>query len=65
MKLFRKKSRLDETVVRNHRSQIQILVIPDDQSEPRQFRLSMRRLKFLRILGIVMAAHVLCMITAS
>ncbi len=57
MKLFSPKSRLDETMVRDHRRQIQILVVPDDQSEPRHYRLSVRRLRFLRVLGVVLAIH--------
>lgn len=59
MRFLAKKSRLDETMVRNHRSQIQILVIPDDQSEPRHYRIPVARLRLLRILGIVLAVHLI------
>jgi murein DD-endopeptidase MepM/ murein hydrolase activator NlpD len=56
MKLFKKKSSAG-AAVRSHRSHVQILIIPDDQAEPRHYSLSVRKLKFLRIAGIVLAAH--------
>ncbi|HOT95674.1 MAG TPA: M23 family metallopeptidase [bacterium] len=45
--------------VRRHRRLIQILVIPDDQAEPRHYTLSVRKLKVMRAAGIVLALHFL------
>ncbi|HNW58123.1 MAG TPA: M23 family metallopeptidase [bacterium] len=39
------------------RRQVQILVIPDDQAEPRHYSLSVRKLLFLRWAGILLALH--------
>jgi murein DD-endopeptidase MepM/ murein hydrolase activator NlpD len=40
-----------------HRKLIQILVIPDDQAEPKAYGIPVRRLQFFKILGVVLALH--------
>lgn len=52
--LFKKKP---ATSVRRHRQQVQILMIPDDQAEPRHYSLSVRKLKVMRVAGVVLAVH--------
>jgi murein DD-endopeptidase MepM/ murein hydrolase activator NlpD len=56
---FRLKKERSRSMVRSHRRQIQILIIPDDQAEPRHFNLSIRKFKILRIAAFVLAAHIL------
>ncbi len=56
-KLFGKKKA--EGAARNHRSSLQILVIPDDQAEPHHYQISMRRFKFLRVAAVVLSLHLL------
>ncbi len=48
-----------EHVTRSHRKSLQILVIPDDQTEPRHYQISMRKYKFLRAAAVLLAVHVL------
>jgi len=42
---------------RTHRKSIQILVIPDDQAEPKSYRLSNRKAAFLKILFLLFVVH--------
>lgn len=42
---------------RVHRKSIQILVIPDDQAEPKNYRLSVRKVQLLRIFFILLFLH--------
>ena len=61
---FRFKKSRSEAIVRNHRRQLQILVIPDDQAEPRYYHLSVRKLKVLRIVGVLLAVHMILGVVA-
>jgi len=40
-----------------HRQLIQILIIPDDQAEPKAYGIPVRRLKFFKVLGVILALH--------
>mgnify|MGYP006278376485 CR=1 FL=1 len=42
---------------RKHRQYYRVLVIPDDKDEPKAFNVPVRRFKMLKILGIVLAIH--------
>ncbi len=43
---------------RVRRKAIQILIVPDDQAEPKSFRLSMRKVYILRVLAIILSVHI-------
>jgi len=40
-----------------HRRLIQILIIPDDQAEPKAYGIPVRRLKLFKVLGVILALH--------
>ncbi len=42
-----------------HRRRLQILLIPDDQSEPKAYSLSMRQVKIVKVLGGLLVLHMI------
>jgi murein DD-endopeptidase MepM/ murein hydrolase activator NlpD len=42
-----------------HRRRLQILLVPDDQAEPKAYSLSMRQVKIAKVLAVVLALHML------
>jgi len=44
---------------RKHRKFVQILIIPDDQAEPKTYSIPVQRLKLYKILGAVLVFHLL------
>jgi murein DD-endopeptidase MepM/ murein hydrolase activator NlpD len=46
-----------KTAQKRHRRRLQILLIPDDQTEPKAFSLSMRQLKVIKVLGVFLILH--------
>jgi len=53
-----------EGTARSHRRSLQILVIPDDQAEPRHYQISMRKFRILRVAAVVLALHLFLGIVA-
>jgi murein DD-endopeptidase MepM/ murein hydrolase activator NlpD len=51
MKMLLKKSK--------HRKFFQILIIPDDQAEPRTFSVAVRKMRLYKILAVVLALHLI------
>ncbi len=43
---------------RKHRKSLQILVIPDDKDEPKAYSISIRRLKVLQFLAVLLVLHI-------
>ena len=44
---------------RKHRQSLRILIVPDDQDEPKSLTISMKKLKILKVLGVLLALHVI------
>lgn len=51
---------LSKPTKKRHRRSLRILLIPDDQAEPRAYSLSMRQLRFAKVLAVLLACHIVC-----
>ena len=49
---------LNKPAKKRHRRSLRILLIPDDQSEPRAYSLSMRQLASLKVVAVLLACHI-------
>jgi murein DD-endopeptidase MepM/ murein hydrolase activator NlpD len=49
---------LSKPTKKRHRRSLRILLIPDDQAEPRAYSLSMRQLRFAKVLVVLLACHI-------
>jgi murein DD-endopeptidase MepM/ murein hydrolase activator NlpD len=48
---------LSKPMKKRHRRSLRILLIPDDQAEPRAYSLSMRQLRFVKVVAVLLGCH--------